>query len=63
MVQPRKVSSKSLPAPPRQISMALESRWLQELTPLERLRALTHLANLLMLAAGLAVEERNHEPR
>jgi hypothetical protein len=63
MIRARRVSSKRLPAPTRQISIAFESRWLQGLTPPERLRALTHLANLLMLAAGLAIEERSHESR
>ena len=64
MIRARKESSKSLSAPPvRQISIAFESRCIQGLTPSERLRALTHLANLLMLAAGFTIEERNHEPR
>lgn len=63
MIRARKESSKRLSAQPRQISMAFESRCIRGLTPPERLRALTHLANLLMLAAGLTIEERNHEPR
>jgi len=63
MVQSQHVSSAIPAAPPRQISIAFESRWLQGLTPSERLRALTHLANLLMLAAGLAIEESSHESR
>jgi hypothetical protein len=63
MIRARKESSKSLPAQPRQMSIAFESRWLQGLSAPERLRALSHLANLLMLAAGLTIEERNHEPR
>jgi len=64
MVLSRSLSSKSLSQPaPRQINIAFESKWLQGLTPPERLRALTHLANLLMLAAGLAIEERSHESR
>lgn len=63
MIRARKEPSKSLSAQPRQISIAFESRCIQGLTPPERLRALTHLANLLVLAAGLTIEERNHEPR
>lgn len=65
MVMSKSVSSKSpsQPAPPRQINIALESISLQGLTSPERLRVLTHLANLLMLAAGIAIEERNHESR
>jgi hypothetical protein len=63
MIRVRRVSSKSLPARLRQINIAFESRWLQGMTPPERLRALTHLANVLILAAGSAIEERDHEPR
>jgi hypothetical protein len=63
MIRPRRVLPKSPPAPPRQINIAFESRWLQGLTAPERLRVLTHLTNLLMLAAGLAIEEHNQEPR
>lgn len=63
MIRPRRVLSQSLPVPPRQINIAFESRWLQGLSAPERLRALTHLTNLLMLAAGLAIEEHNHEPQ
>ncbi len=65
MAQSRKISPEALShaAMPRQISIAFESRWLQGLTSSERSRALTHLANLLMLAAGLTVEERSHESR
>jgi len=65
MVLSQSVSSKSpsQPTPPQQINIAFESISLQGLTSPERLRALTHLANLLMLAAGLAIEERSHESR
>jgi len=65
MAQPRRVSPKTLPPPaqPRQISIAFESRWLQGLSPPERMRALTHLANLLMLAAGVATKECSDERR
>jgi len=48
---------------PCQIGIAFESRWLQGLTSAERRKALTHLANLLMQAAGLTLEESRHEPR
>lgn len=63
MIRPRRALPKGLPVPPRQINIAFESRRLQGLTAPERLRALTHLTNLLMLAAGLVIEEHNHEPR
>lgn len=63
MIRPQEVSSKSLPGRPRQISIAFESKCLQGLTSPGRMRALTHLVNLLMLAAGLAIEERSDEPR
>lgn len=65
MVRSRKISSKSLvrATPPHQISIAFESITLQGLSAPERLKVLMHLANLLMLAAGLPVEEKNHEPR
>ena len=61
MDRSRRLSSKTLSAPPRQINIAFESRWLQGLTFLERERALTYLANLLMQAAGLGIEEHNDE--
>jgi hypothetical protein len=65
MDQTKHVVAATLPqtVPPRQISMAFESRWLQGLTHSERMRALAHLANLLMLAAGLSIEENSHESR
>jgi hypothetical protein len=47
---------------PRQISIAFESIPLQGLTPAERMKALAHLADLIMLAAGIAIEERSYEP-
>jgi hypothetical protein len=58
MAQPQRVLPKRrLPAAqPRQINISFESRWLQGLKPLERMRALTLLATLLMLAAGVATQ-------
>jgi hypothetical protein len=50
-------------AQPRQINISFESRWLQGLKPPERMRALTHLATLLMLAAGVATKECSDEQR
>jgi hypothetical protein len=65
MIQSRK-SSLQKPSQaalsPRQISITFESRWLQGLEPAERMKALAHLAHLLMLAAGVAIEERDDEP-
>ena len=63
MVPSQRVSPKTLPAQPRQISIAFESRWLRDLKPPERMRALTHLATLLMQAAGVATKEDSHEQR
>jgi hypothetical protein len=66
MVQSRKTSLQELPQaamPPRQISMMFESKWLQGLTPGERAQVLARLANILILAAGLAIEEDSDEPR
>ncbi|MDW3688407.1 hypothetical protein RA280_43115 [Cupriavidus sp. CV2] len=50
-----------LPAAPRQISLAFDSAQLCGMSPSQRARALTHLANLLMLAAGYAVKEASDD--
>jgi hypothetical protein len=66
MVQSRKSSLQQLPQaamPPQQISMMFESRRLQGLTPGERTKVLSHLANILTLAAGIAIEEDGDELR
>ena len=48
------------PVPPRQMIITFESSVLQ-LTDPERAKVLTHLTHLLLLAAGVAVEENNDE--
>jgi len=63
MVRSRRVSPKPLLTQPRQISIAFESRWLRGLSASERMRALTHLATLLMQAAGVATKEDDNERR
>jgi len=49
--------------PPRSgpMSMGFESIGLLGLTSAERMKAISQLARLLMLAAGVADEERDHE--
>lgn len=46
---------------PQQMSIAFESKLLLGLTAAERMKALMHLANLLMLAAGVVAEENDDE--
>jgi hypothetical protein len=48
-------------AQPRQISIAFESIRLRGMSAPERTRVLMHLANLLMLAAGVATKEYDDE--
>ena len=48
------------PVKPRQMIITFESSMLQ-LTAPERAKALTQLTHLLLLAAGVAVEEKNDE--
>jgi hypothetical protein len=48
------------PVPPRQMTITFESSVLQ-LTDPERAKVLRQLAHLLLLAAGVAVEENNDE--
>ena len=43
--------------------MALESHLLKQLSVAERTRAIARLANLLLLAAGIAVKERSDDGR
>ncbi len=43
--------------------MALESHVLKQLSVAERSRAIARLANLLLLAAGVAVKERSDDDR
>jgi hypothetical protein len=44
-------------APPYQLSIALDAISLRGMTPSEREKVLTHLASLLLLAAGVATGE------
>ena len=63
MAEPQKISKTiavTPPVPPRQMIITFESDVLQ-LTDPERAKALTHLTHLLLLAAGVAVEENNDE--
>jgi len=48
---------------PLQLRMALESHVLKQLSVAERSRAIARLANLLLLAAGVAVKERSDDDR
>jgi hypothetical protein len=48
-------------AQPHQISIAFESIRLRGMSAPERMRVLMHLANLLMLAAGVATKEYDDE--
>ena len=48
---------------PLQLRMALESHVLKQLSVAERARAVARLANLLLLAAGLAMKERSDDDR
>lgn len=56
----RKTVAVTPPVPPQQMIITFESSVLQ-LTDPERGKVLTHLAHLLLLAAGVAVEENNDE--
>jgi hypothetical protein len=53
----------SLLATPQQLSIAFDSIRLQGMSPSERAKVLAHLASLLMLAAGAATEEHDHDER
>ena len=44
-----------------QLNIGFESIGLLGLTSAERMKAISQLARLLMLAAGVAAEERDHE--
>ena len=62
MSRPRKVQSEQRPpVEPHQMSIAFESNGLRGLSPAERTKALMNLAHLLMMAAGIVVEENNDE--
>ncbi len=63
MSHPRQIQRPQSPPPaePRQLSMAFESTGLHGLSTAERTKALMNLAQLLLLAAGVVVEENNDE--
>ena len=62
MNEPQKTRKRALPPPQsRQISMAFETIRLHGLTSAERKKVVIRLAQVLMLAAGLAAEERDDE--
>ena len=65
MTKPRTISSKALlppaQAPSDQMSIAFKSIWLRGMSAPERMGALMHLANILMLAAGVATKECDDE--
>jgi hypothetical protein len=58
---------KSVPPTPaaptisRQLSIAFDSIRLRGISPSDRAKALAHLANLLMQAAGVVTEERKND--
>lgn len=61
MTEPPKTAIRVPPAQPRQICLTFESTGLLGLSTPERKKALAHLAHLLLLAAGVADKEENHE--
>jgi hypothetical protein len=55
---PKPIAMPLLPPPqPHQLSIVFGPILLQGITPAERARALTHLASLLLLAAGVETGE------
>jgi hypothetical protein len=62
MTKPRRLPTKvSPPALPRQMCITFDSIRLSGLTAAERMKALTHLTQLLMLAAGVVSKEDGDE--
>lgn len=63
MSKPRKIQREQSPPPakPRQMSIVFESNVLRGLSTAERTKALMNLAHVLMLAAGVVVEENDDE--
>jgi hypothetical protein len=60
----RNLPTPALPsAPPRQLSMSLDSMRLRGMSPSERRTALAQLASLLTEAAGVAAGERDDDER
>ena len=61
MAEPQKIRKTvpvAPPVPPRQKSIAFESGLTRGLTAPERMKAVTQLAHLLMLAAGIAARRQ-----
>ena len=56
-------TSGELSAAPRQLSIPFDSIGLRGMTPSERRVALARLASLLLEAADIAIEERDHDQR
>jgi len=63
MIKPRTTPLNTSPSAhqPQQMGIMFESKQLLGLTVAERMKALMHLAHLLMLAAGLAAEANDDE--
>ena len=63
MSKPHKIQREQAlpPAEPRQMSIVFESNIVRGLSTAERTKALMNLAHLLMLAAGVVVEENDDE--
>jgi hypothetical protein len=63
MTEPKKTRKTMAPPPMsfRQFSMTFESTGLLGLTSTERMKVITALSRLLMLAAGISAEERDDE--
>jgi hypothetical protein len=63
MSEPYKFCKRNSPPaiPPHQRSILFESRALRGLTGPERMKAVKQLAHVLMLAAGIASQERDVE--
>jgi hypothetical protein len=63
MSKPCKIQREQAPpsAEPRQMSIVFESNGLRGLSTAERTKVLMNLAHLLMLAAGVVVEENDDE--
>jgi hypothetical protein len=63
MTEPKKTRKRALPPPVsfRQFNMTFESIGLLGLTSVERMKVVSQLSRLLMLAAGVSAEERDNE--
>ena len=63
MSRPRTIQREQAPPPaePRQMSIVFESNGLRGLSTGERTKVLMNLAHLMMLAAGVVVEENDDE--